>query len=264
MSRSSSSPQPLSIGNVVSAALQLYRSHFKTYLSIAAIAHLWILVPIYGWAKYAQLSGVLSRHAFQELMNQPESTDTAKRKLEPLMWSFWGISIRVTLWMMVIYFGAAIVGGVLLAILAAVLGPIGTGLGIVLLTIGVIVGLIRVYSRLVVAELPLAVEEGINGVQSLGRSRDITKSAVGRIQGVVFVASLVSLPLIVVFNYLPSFLRIGMDRTSPLYLLLTIMGFITSLIGGTLVMPFWQTLKAVLYFDLRNRREGLGLNLRDR
>lgn len=27
-------------------------------------------------------------------------------------------------------------------------------------------------------------------------------------------------------------------------------------------MPFWQALKAVLYFDLRSRREGLGLQLR--
>jgi hypothetical protein len=28
-----------------------------------------------------------------------------------------------------------------------------------------------------------------------------------------------------------------------------------------LILPFWQTIKAVLYFDLRSRREGLGLQL---
>jgi hypothetical protein len=29
------------------------------------------------------------------------------------------------------------------------------------------------------------------------------------------------------------------------------------------VMPFWQSIKAVIYYDLRSRREGLGLQLRD-
>ncbi|MDZ8064164.1 MAG: hypothetical protein RMY64_00785 [Nostoc sp. DedQUE08] len=34
---SSGQIQPLSIGNVVSAAVRLYRSHLKTYLNLAAM-----------------------------------------------------------------------------------------------------------------------------------------------------------------------------------------------------------------------------------
>ncbi len=264
MSQGSSSPQPLSIGNVVNAAIQLYRSHLKTYLGVSAIAHLWILVPVYGWAKYAQLSGVISRHSFQELINQPESAESAKQKLEPLMWSFLGVGFRVGLSMIGVYLAVAIVGGILSVILGAVLGPIGGAIGIMLLGIALIIGIIRVYSRLVVAEVPLAVEDGITGVQSVNRSWEITKSAIGRIQGVVFVAFLVTLPLVAVFNYFPAFLRVSVGRESSLYGLLTLIGYITSLIGGTLIMPFWQAIKAVLYFDLRSRREGLGLQLRDR
>jgi hypothetical protein len=30
------------------------------------------------------------------------------------------------------------------------------------------------------------------------------------------------------------------------------------------ILPFLQTVKAVIYYDLRSRREGLGLQLRDR
>jgi hypothetical protein len=29
------------------------------------------------------------------------------------------------------------------------------------------------------------------------------------------------------------------------------------------MMPFWQAIKAVIYYDLRSRREGLGLQVRD-
>ena len=47
---SSSNPQglvqPLSVGNVVSVGLRLYRSHFKQYVGVALIATLWILPPI--------------------------------------------------------------------------------------------------------------------------------------------------------------------------------------------------------------------------
>jgi hypothetical protein len=34
--------------------------------------------------------------------------------------------------------------------------------------------------------------------------------------------------------------------------------------SGALIVPFIHTTKAVIYYDLRSRREGLGLKLRDR
>ena len=36
-----------------------------------------------------------------------------------------------------------------------------------------------------------------------------------------------------------------------------------SFASGAVVLPFWQAIKAVIYYDLRSRREGLGLKLRD-
>jgi hypothetical protein len=36
------------------------------------------------------------------------------------------------------------------------------------------------------------------------------------------------------------------------------------LAASVIVLPLWQTIKAVIYYDLRSRREGLGLQLRDR
>ncbi|MEL7420561.1 MAG: DUF975 domain-containing protein, partial [Cyanobacteria bacterium J06555_3] len=32
--------------------------------------------------------------------------------------------------------------------------------------------------------------------------------------------------------------------------------------GQALLIPFWQSIRAVIYHDLRVRREGIGLNLR--
>jgi hypothetical protein len=39
--------------------------------------------------------------------------------------------------------------------------------------------------------------------------------------------------------------------------------YILGLVSGALFLPFWQAIKAVIYYDLRSRREGLGLQMRD-
>ncbi|AUB38226.1 putative membrane protein YckC, RDD family [Nostoc flagelliforme CCNUN1] len=263
--------QPLSIGNVVSAAVRLYRSHLKSYLNLAAIAHLWVLVPIYGWAKYAAISGLISRLAFGELIYQPESVQAASSHVNLRLWSFLRIGFQVGISLLVVYFGLAIVGGIvgvlLGVVLRIILGTTGvviaTTLAIILMVVILLLGLTWFYSRWIVAEVPLAVEENINGGESVARSWELTKASVFRIQGIVLVAFIVTLPLLFVLNYIPSLFLIGLEPGSAIYSIVYLISWIGSLIGGVLVMPFWQALKAVLYLDLRTRREGLGLQLRE-
>ena len=263
--------QPLSVGNVVSAAVRLYRSHLKSYLNLAAIAHLWVLVPIYGWAKYAAISGLISRLAFGELIYQPESVQAASSHVNPRLWSFLRIGFQVGISLLVVYFGLVIVGGIVGGLLGVVLGTIlgttgvviATTLAIILMVVILLLGLTWFYSRWIVAEVPLAVEENINGGESVARSWELTKASVFRIQGIVLVAFIVTLPLLFVLNYIPSLFLIGLEPGSAIYSIVYLISWIGSLIGGVLVMPFWQALKAVLYLDLRTRREGLGLQLRE-
>ncbi|MFN6469587.1 MAG: hypothetical protein RMY36_007895 [Nostoc sp. SerVER01] len=262
--------QPLSIGNVVSAAVRLYRSHLKSYLNLAAIAHLWVLVPIYGWAKYAAISGLISRLAFGELLYQPESVKSARSHVDSRLWSFLRVGFQVGLSLVLVYFGLAIVGGTIAFLLGLVLGVIlgSSGaivagiLAAIVVVVILVLGLTWFYSRWIVAEVPLAVEENINGGESVARSWELTKASVFRIQGVVLVAFLVTLPIVFVFNYIPSLFLLRLEQGTAIYSLVYFISWIGSLVGGVFVMPFWQALKAVLYFDLRSRREGLGLQLR--
>ena len=264
--------QPLSIGNVVTAGVRLYRSNLKTYLKLALFAYLWILVPIYGWAKYAAISGLISRLAFGELVNQPESISTARSQIMPRLWSFFRIAFQVGISLFLVYIGLTVV----VLILGAVAGGIGAVLGgssglttiIVITTILaiaiILLGLLWFYSRWIIAEVPLAVEENINGGESVARSWGLTKSFMWRIQGIVLVTFVVTLPIVLLFSYLPQLLLLPLEPGSSPYTILYLINFIISLVGGILVMPFWQAIKAVIYYDLRTRREGLGLKLRDR
>jgi hypothetical protein len=204
-----SAAEPLSMDNVVSAAVRLYRSHLKTYLQIAFTAHLWALVPIYGWAKYAAISGLISRLAFGELTNQPESVEDARTHLNRHLWSSWGIYFRVGIYVGLVYLGLAIPGFITVGVLGAVLnmildrggGIITTTLVTILMVIILVMRLTCFYARWVIAEVPLAVEENINGSESVKRSWELTKASAFRIQGVVIVAGLVTLPIVFLFNY---------------------------------------------------------------
>ena len=102
---SSGQTGPLSVGNVVSASLRIYRDHFKSYLGLALVASLWLFVPVYGWAKYSAIAALISRLAFGEVRENPETVSDARREVDPRKWSFFGAGILTVL----IYFGVSLV-----------------------------------------------------------------------------------------------------------------------------------------------------------
>ncbi len=283
MSFNPSSPgpiQPLSLGNVVSAGLRLYRSHLKSYLQISSLAYAWALIPVYGWAKCAALLALISRLAFGELVNQPESIQDAKRIVNSRMWQFFVMGLL----MFLITFGLTIAVMIPFGIVVGFITAYATGgansaspnpaaflfVGLLVLVFIplLFVMLLWVQARFLVVELPLAIEEGVDGSSTIGRSWNLTKGSVWRIVGIIFISYLITLPIQLPFSFLSQIIQISLaslaqDNTS--YALLSfLLSLIVSLIGAVLVVPFWQAIKAVIYYDLRSRREGLGLNLRNR
>ena len=267
------SSEPLSVGNVVSAALRIYRDRFKIYWPLAFKAYAWVLVPVYGWAKYSALSALISRLAYSEVIERPETVDEARRHIMPRMWSFLGagilVSLIVTAVMFVAIFGLSFVG----VILATILGQ-NSGAIIILVLLGIIafiafiIGYIRLVSRLFIVELPLAMEENVTATSTISRSLQLTKGFAGRLQWIFFVAGLISLPISIVIQIASTIFQIVLSALfssdSPTFTFLSLLLVLAlSLASGSLLIPFWQTIKAVIYYDLRSRREGLGLNLRD-
>lgn len=264
--------KPLSVGNVVSTGLRLYRDHFKTYYRVAFIGYLWILVPVYGWAKFSAMTGLLSRLAFNELIERPETVSEARRHVNPRMWSFLGAGILVGL----IVFGTVVGVGIVFAILGAVLGMLlGRGfsgaLAFVLLgliaAIAFILGYLWLFSRLFIVEVALAIENNVGATSAIGRSWQLTKGFVLRLTLIVSVAFLISIPISFVIQLVISVVQVvvaALFRDSAIFHLLyylLVLGL--SVASGSLLIPFWQAIKAVIYYDLRNRKEGLGLGIRD-
>lgn len=263
---------PLNPGNVVSAGLKLYRDRFKTFLRLSIQAYLWLFVPVYGWAKYFMLTGLMARLAFQQLIQQPESVVDGKRHVRPKLWSFFGLGVLMLLIFVAVYFalglvaaGFGLVGGlILVGVTSPFLGSdIGAGLGIflgILIFIGVFLfGLIWVIARLLIAEVPLAIESDVTASKSISRSWQLTQLSFFRIQFVVLAAFLITLPVLLLSNTVPQLALSTVAYESTAYWVIYISGLVLSVAGSILVLPFWQTVKGVLYYDLRSRREGIDL-----
>ena len=113
----------LSIGNVVTTSITLYKSNFKRYFQVSLRATGWllaillvilvatlagvglyvatnswlVLIPVvvggivgtlYCSAKYATDRAVICRLAYQELIDTPETVAVATQKLIPRTWAF--------------------------------------------------------------------------------------------------------------------------------------------------------------------------------
>lgn len=262
---------PLSVGNVVNAALRIYRDHFKSYFGLALTAYLWLLVPIYGWAKYSAISALISRLAFGEVSENPETVSDARREVNPRMWSFFWAGTLTSL----IFLGVCLVGGIAMSFVAAGSAAIfGQNYAIfaafmVVAVIAFLIIYIRIISRLLIVELPLAMENDVSSSSAIGRSWELTKGSVGRIQWIVFVGILVSLPVTIFVQIVTAIVQLVLTgllgaESGLFYLVYYILIVPLSLGSGALVTPFWQAMKAIIYYDVRSRKEGLGLQMRDR
>ncbi len=277
--------RPLNVGNIVSAGMGLYRSHLKPYLWLSLRAHLWSLVPIYGWAKFQMLSAAIARHAFHELINEPESIATSETEVRPHMWLFFALQLLVLL----LLFGINIALSVLqflaislpISLLFGTLGDSSQGwLYLIQIVINVVFYIVYLWfwSHIFLPEMPLAIDKETDIVNNIGRSWQLTRGLATRVLLVISIAGIITIPLYIL-AILPAIVVVvlafpvagfaGQSAiNTPVLVLMLMLAFLAAialfLVVGTLVLPLWQAIKAIIYYDLQSRKEGLGLQLRDR
>lgn len=301
----------LTVGNVISASVTLYKSNFKRYFQVSLRATAWAVamvlavfvltfiggilygvtnsvlvavplgligigVALYCLARYATDRAVIARLAYQELIDRPETISTATQALIPRSWGF----LRLA-WLLGLYiFLVAFIGYILLAIgIGACIGiigalkltsnPVAVGLGVIV-SIGLfflfIFTIVRYYSYWFIAELPLAIEASNSASFSMRRSKELSRNMVRRLQAIIAIALLITLPISAIGNA-PSLIGQFMatptlspdTATQSMGNMLMVGGFFVGVASELIVVPFWQAIKAVIYYDLRNRREGSDL-----
>jgi len=255
---SSRSLGPLSVGNVVSAAIRIYRDRFSVYYKQALIAYLWLIVPFYGWAKFFAISGLLSRLAYQEAFESPETVSEARRNINPRLCIFLETPILINLIMAAVFIPVGIIT-IILPFSIAAIDPSNLN-SVFSIVISLLVFLfifsiyIWIFSRLSLSEVPIAVDNHNSPVTAISRSWELTKSSVGRIMLIFSIAFVITIPITVISQTLIDFLQ---QRLPEGILILNLISWPVN----ALTLPFWQLIKGVTYYDLRSRQEGIDLEL---
>lgn len=210
--------EPLSLGNVITAGIRIYRSHLKDYFLLALKAYVWLLVPIYGWAKFYALSALISRLTFAELVNQPESISSGQRFVNSRIWQF---LINILLMLLVgtgILIGVVIVFAIFGFLSAVLVGGLNQQanigvylmLGLLAFVVGILalVAVLWISTRFYLVEVPLAIEDNVDGTSTIARSWELTKSYVWRIILISFVAFLITLPIQIVVQIVSTIVQL--------------------------------------------------------
>ncbi|WP_310411299.1 hypothetical protein [Chamaesiphon sp. OTE_8_metabat_110] len=246
----------------------------KSWLVFIPVGLGGIGVTLYLIAKYSTDRAVICRLAYQQLIDAPETVADATRQLTPRTWAFLRLSLLLGLYMFLITFGAYIAFALTLFIIAGIFGVLSQGnLGtfayIIIVVLGIGLGVLaialvlRFYAYWFVSELPLALEStSTSSLASFGlrRSRQLSSTAVRQIILIITVAFLITIPLSMISS-IPSFIGQAMTLSTTQSVIATggflvFISFILNIAIELFVMPFWQIIKAIVYFDLRNRREG--------
>jgi hypothetical protein len=288
--------EPLNIGNTINTAFRLYRDRFPTYVFFAVRAGLWSLLPlvlqlilsqllyqtitpeegsdiglrlflfpvqIFSAAKSLFNSAVISRLAFQDIIYQPETAGQAEKKVKPKMWRLWWMQVLLGL------LGAAIILPITLSLVLVSFIPI-LGVWLILLASFCLpVFFLWLYARIYIAELPLIIEDNLGSWQAIKRGWHLTKNSAWRIVGVIFIAILLIIPVYLLswaLASIPFWFNSSEDwqtlTENPLFFQQMAMfpyGLTTIfLLLNILLVPFWQSLKSVIYNHLLDQKKNDG------
>jgi hypothetical protein len=266
--------RPLSTGEILDRTFTLYRRNFLLFLGISAIPH--VLVLILNLVRVSLTFSSLSLPTFRPAHATP-----------PAMPSLTGLAGVMIIAMLVlifsliayllsqgatvvavseIYLGRSItiaesfrrVSGELLNLFGVVvLNGLATLAGFVCL---VIPG-IYIMCRLVVC-VPAALVENIGARDSLERSFDLTRDSAGRAFVILLLYFAVAFAAAALFTWPFTIIMVLVAQKNPsqmiFWLQVTQVG---TFIGNVLVTPILTIASAILYYDLRVRKEAFDIQL---
>jgi len=232
-------------------------------------------IQIFSAAKSLFNNAVISRLAFQDIIYQPETSGQAEKKVKPKMWRLWWMQVLIGL------LGAAIILAISLSLVLVSFIPI---LGVLLILLAFFClpfFFLWLSARIYIAELPLVIEDNLGSWQAIKRAWHLTKNSAWRIVGLmlIFIASLLIISVYLLSGALASILFFFSVKIlfffwvnsseywqtlteNPLFFQQMAMFFygLTTifLLLNILLVPFWQSLKSVIYNHVLDQKKNDG------
>jgi hypothetical protein len=291
--------RPLTLGELLDRSFSIYRHHFWTFVGIMAVPSvlalamslliilvgvslapgpepraalaagriLWVMAIFVAicvtlvvyFVTYAVALGATTIAVSQIYLDRPGTIRGAfaplKGKVGRLTLLFLLVSLRI--------FGMAFLGILALGISAAISSAISPIVGGVIAVVGMFgIGALCFWFVLRYAvSVPVAVLEDETATDSIGRSVLLTEGYRGRVFVLLLFTIVIAYAVLLIFQ--GPFLAIGMlaGEESPTYFWSQLLSSISGAIGSAFTSPLMVVAYAVLYYDLRVRKEGLDVEM---
>ncbi|HIK24239.1 MAG TPA: RDD family protein [Thermosynechococcus sp. M3746_W2019_013] len=242
----------LIVGGILAGAI----NNVALFLLLAGIGIL-VALPFYlfGWTRLMASGALLSRRIYAALTALEESESEARSFIFPKMWNYLLATLIVSFILLLVYMVLGAIG-YLLYLVGSPLGQfleqniqteparglflLSFLLGILLLVLLALLVISYFMARLSLVDVVLALEPECTPLKSIWRSWQLTQGQAWHTLAVFFVASLATIPVNLLGGILNSVVIIP----------------VAGLFVAVLLLPLWQGIKAVLYWDLRVRNEG--------
>lgn len=280
------------VGNTVTLGVALYKNQWKKYLQLSLIAHLWLLIPIYGWARYFAIAALISKLSLQEI-NDNLTEDISKSFFSSRSLTILFITAFITIVMPnLLSFIIIIVLLIAVAILNEatsivsymftplssfdfVKGDVFQGLvGLLFLLLFSLLAILF-YAKIFTTDLTFE-SQGKKIFRHISQSWHLSRKSLHKIIGIIWLSFTMTFPVwfisyffiafVLVFiveiinNFAAINLTINTDGTGFIlfFLLLWVAG------NNLLTMPFWQSIKAITYFQLYEKYNNFDFQLKPR
>lgn len=221
-------------------------------------------LPVFGFGlgRFTASGGLLSRVMFNALQERTEEDAEVRQLIYPRLWSYLWTVLGTGLILLFIYLAWAAFGYLLYLGFWPLINSLDWGnmgeawrttliLSILLLILGLIfvamVSVSYVAARLSLVDAVLAIEPQLTAMQAIQRSWQLTQGQAWHTLTVLFIASILVIPA-----------NLGASLVNAV-IVIPVAGFF----AAVLLFPIWQGIKAVLYYDLRVRNEGLSFRLQE-
>ncbi|MEB3279903.1 MAG: hypothetical protein VKK42_13395 [Lyngbya sp.] len=212
---------------------------------------------------------VISRLAYQELAQKPETPRSTRQQISTRHWQFCWMHVLVGLLLAVVNVGLQALQVFVLLPASSIFG----GESATVIILNLVLDLVSYgiylwfYAHLFISEVPLAVENNLTSSSAIERSWNLSKRNVFQIVLAIFVAGLITIPLyfavfFLVFAPLIPAILVAIQsndwstlaaQTSLIFSIASafLRYIFLSIIIGLLIAPFWQVIKGVIYYQLQ-------------
>jgi hypothetical protein len=283
--------RPLSFGEILDGAFNLYRRNFAAFALTAgiptavvlasfmllgrsmfaamasndetaimeAMLGTGLLVIVVALAAFLVMYGALAHQAAQAYTGQPASVGDGMRAGLKAAPRLLGAGIVAWVGLVVVIFGVALVGTVI-SLVTAQLGALMAALGGVVMFV-LIFGVMLAAVGMLFGVLPAVVVENAGPLRSLERSVELARGAVGRVVGLMLVTLLITyLPMMAVMAFTGGFAQLANPSAVPTPTQLITQQVLAMGIG-VFTGPFMVAVMVLLYFDRRVRTEALDVQM---